>query len=282
MTAGAVAKVIESSAPEYQKDDLVFAFLSWSDIILFDTRTSPMPLIKLPSGIDPSDFLALGLTAQTAYSGLLGTGKATSKDSVIVVSAAAGATGSSVAQIAKNVLGVKNVWGIAGGPEKCKIAEQSGCDRCFDYRSPSFRTDFEKAAREAGFVDVYFDNTGGISSDVVMRVMSFRGRVVVCGAISIYEKDYDAPCDISAESWRVIIYKQLRVEGFIVTQSFDKEWQNKAQQDLMQWAKEGKLKPLKDIWEAKFEEVPTGMQKLLQGKNVGKLITKIVDYAKLE
>ena len=277
MAAFGVAKVIESFTPEFEKNDLVYGFVGWSDIILYDTRTSLMPLSKVPSGIDPSDYIALALTAQTAYSGILGTGKATSSDSVIVVSAAAGATGSMVVQIAKNVLGVKNVWGIAGGPEKCKVAEQSGCDRCFDYKSSSFRSDFEKAARKAGFIDVYFDNTGGISTDVVMRVMKFKGRVVLCGAIALYEKDDNAPSEISAESWRIIVYKQLRVEGFIVTLSFDQEWLSNATKDLVQWTKEGKLKPLKDVWEAKFEEVPIGIQKLLQGKNVGKLITKIVD-----
>lgn len=234
--------------------------------------------MKLPAGIDPADALALGLCAQTAYLGLTKWGSLDPKtDKLLVVSGAAGATGSMAIQMAKKVFGIETVWGIAGGAEKCTHVEsvEVGADKCWDYKQPGWEKAFFLAAREKGFVNLYFDNVAGRATNTVLKSMAMFGKVVACGAIALYNKEADDPSEIGAEAWIGITTKKLRVQGFIYHQGVTYEDLGNAAKKVMGWAMEGKLKVTKTVWEAGFEEVPTGMEKLFKGDSLGKLVTKI-------
>lgn len=125
-------------------------------------------------------------------------------DKVIVVSGAAGATGSIVVQIAKNILGFKTVIGIAGSTEKCDLLSTScGCDLVLNYKSSTFAQDLEDATPD--FIDVFFDNVGGWIMDTCMKRMNEHGRVVCCGALSSYDKDETKVMAMSAESYFLIV-----------------------------------------------------------------------------
>ncbi|KAI5780861.1 hypothetical protein EDC01DRAFT_667474 [Geopyxis carbonaria] len=274
MASFGVGTILATENPDFAVGDRVLGMLNWQDYIVVDPSKAVMPVTKIPEGIDPVDYLALGTTALTAYFGLLRTAGATSSDNVVVVSAAAGATGSVVTQIAKRVLGIKHVWGIVGSDEKCALAaEVGGCDRVFNYKREGWKAEFKDAAREAGGVNVYFDNVGGTITDAVLRNMTVGGRVAMCGAISGYDKP-EEPSGVTGEGWGHIIYRALKVEGFLVMQ-FMKDF-GSAGQELGKWAQEGKLQALKTVMEVGFEGVPQGMVRLLKGENNGKLVTKLV------
>lgn len=201
-----IGLVLESHHPKFQPGDLAEGMFGWAEHTVIPVDAPRFAVNKVAPEIDPAQYMALGMTALTAYFGFLYTAAATSKDSLVVVSGAAGATGSVVTQIAKRVLGIKNVWGIAGGAQKCKLVEeQCACDRSFDYKDPNWEKEFVKEAEKLGGVDVYFDNTGGPILDCILRnsTMKTGGRVACCGAISGYDNDEAAK--LSAESWRTIV-----------------------------------------------------------------------------
>ncbi|KAJ6259813.1 hypothetical protein Dda_5455 [Drechslerella dactyloides] len=296
MEAFGVAEIVESKNPDYQKGEQVFASMLWSDYCVL----TPSAIVFKVAG-DPTDTITLGITGLTAYFGLLNVGATTPKDATVVVSGAAGSTGSIVCQIAKNVLGIKNVVGIAGSDAKCEVLKRDcGCDVALNYKSPTFKRDFEAATPDD--IDVYFDNTGGEATDLAILRMKEFGRVVVCGAIGYYD-NYEQKGELSRASWMQIeapkvedtvwlpddpelqlrsltlswpiqICHKIRIEGFIIFQFADQF--AKGLGDLGQWAQEGKLKLIKQEWGAKVEDIPQGMLKLLRGENTGKLITKVV------
>jgi len=274
MGAFGIGRVISSSHSDYNGGDLLLGVFGWREYAVVPIPSTPTSFgpTKLPAGTDPADFLSLGFTALTAYFGLLSPRVvgATSSDKIVVVSGAAGATGSAATQIAKNVLGIELVIGIAGSKEKCElIKSQGGCDIAFNYKTPGWKEEFQKLVLDKGGIDVYFDNVGGEILELCLESMKKEGRIAACGAISGYDDPTKA--SISFKSWGQIIFQALKVQGFLASQ-FSSEFP-KAQSDLAEWTKAGKIKPLKTVFKAKFEEVPKGLEMLLQGKNTGKLIT---------
>ncbi|KAK6357361.1 hypothetical protein TWF718_001674 [Orbilia javanica] len=273
-----IYEILESRNAEFEKGDQVFARGNWADYCILspDTTGDAGAFLFKVQG-DPTALLTFGVTGITAYFGLLHSGAATSKDSTIVVSVAAGATGSVVCQIAKNVLGIKNVVGITGSDAKCEVLKKTcGCDYALNYRSPTFKADFEEATKDE--IDLYFDNTGGETLNMALLRMKEHGRVVSCGAISLYDDDDTKGAPVSAgisrEAWLQVIYHRVTIQGMLVTDFADQIM--KALTDLGTWVAEGKLQLIQDIWEAEIEEVPKGMLKLLRGENTGKLITKVI------
>ncbi|KAK6344170.1 hypothetical protein TWF696_007812 [Orbilia brochopaga] len=267
MEAFGVSEIVESRNPEYQKGDQVFGNIFWADYCILPVGSIVM---KVPG--DPTDIITLGISGLAAYFGLMNVGAVTPKDQTIVVSSAAGSTGSITCQIAKNILGIKHVVGVAGSDAKCeRLTKEFGCDVALNYKSPTFKQDFEAATPDD--IDVFMDNTAGEVTDLALMRMKDFGRVVISGAISYYD-EYDKKGDISRGSWMQIICHKIRIEGFIVFQ-FAEQFA-KALGDLGLWAQEGKVKLVKQVWDAKVEDVPKGMQKLLRGENTGKLITKLV------
>ncbi|KAK6538015.1 hypothetical protein TWF694_010908 [Orbilia ellipsospora] len=269
MEAFGVAEVLETRNKSYKTGDLIVATVHWTEYGIITPDN-----IYFKSFGDAADMVTLGLTGMTAYFGLLNVGAATPKDSTIVVSAAASSTGAIVCQIAKNVLGIKNVIGIAGSDAKCAmLTRDAGCDIALNYKSPTFRQEFEAATPND--IDLYFDNVGGEVTDMALLRMKDRGRVVVCGAISIYDRIHEkgGNVGISRASWLQVICHQVKIEGFIIFQFADQF--PRALGDLATWTQEGKLKLMKDIIQTDITEVPKGMSTLFKGENNGKLITQL-------
>lgn len=274
MPARGICMVLEtgSSAQKYKKGDLVIAQVGWSQYgVIGQDAIQPAPQVP---GMDPAIGLGvLGLTGTTAHYGLLTVGKATSSDQCVVVSGAAGATGSVVIQIAKHVLGISNVIGIAGGQEKCKWVESLGADRCIDYKSSSWKQELKQATKSK--TDVYFDNVGDEMLDTMLPLMIRHGRVVACGAISVY----NSPRPTQLRNWFEVISNRLSIMGFIVLDALPKI--KEIQGDLGSWIKDGKVKieegKSQTTKEAKIEQVPEVWKLLFTGGNSGKLVTKLVD-----
>ncbi len=179
--SGGVAEVISSNTDEYEAGQLLFGFTGWQDYVL---ASSANGYRALPPGVPPTLALSLfGVTGMTAYFGLIDVGRVKEGD-VVVVSGAAGATGSTVGQIAK-IKGAKKVIGIAGGPQKCA---QSSTSSASTRRSTTRATTSPSALHEAApdGIDLYFDNVGGEILDACLAQLALRGRIVLCGAISGY------------------------------------------------------------------------------------------------
>jgi NADPH-dependent curcumin reductase CurA len=208
----------------------------------------------------------LGMPGWTAYFGLLEVGQPKSGETV-VVSAASGAVGSVVGQIAK-IKGCRAV-GIAGGPEKCGyVKEELGFDACVDYKAGNLAADLKAAAPDG--IDVYFENVGGEILDTVLLQMNLRGRIAVCGLISAYNATQLPP---GPKNIRFVLIQRLKVQGLLVFDWADRVPEAIAQ--LGQWYTEGKLKIREDVREGGVDAFPDVLNLLYTGGNLGKLVLKI-------
>ncbi|MEM6792439.1 MAG: NADP-dependent oxidoreductase [Acidobacteriota bacterium] len=257
-----LGEVVSSSADGFAEGDLVSGSLGWQSYAL----AHPKEVQKVPKGQPLPLFLGpLGMTGLTAYFGLLEIG-APQAGETVVVSAAAGAVGSVVGQIAK-IRGCR-VVGIAGGPEKCALlTEELGFDAAVDYK----KDDLPKALKAAcpKGIDVYFDNVGGTILDVCLGLLNFKARVPFCGAISQYNATEPVP---GPYNYLSILINRARVEGFIVF-DFAKKYPEALQQ-LGRWVAEGKLEGRYDIMDG-LENAPQALLRLFDGSNKGKLIVQI-------
>lgn len=267
MNAFGVAEVIESKSSKYAKGSLIVGATTWSEYNIADA--SACSAVEKVGDLSESHFLgAFGLTGLTAYWGLHVV-RAGAGDTV-VVSGAAGATGSMVVQIAKHMLGCKRVIGIAGTDDKCKWVETLGADLCLNYKSSSFQDDLIKATE--GYVEVYFDNVGGEILDLMLLRIKKFGRIAACGAISGYNSS-DA---YGIKNWNEVIFNRIEIKGFIVLDAGAQS--GRIVGDLVQAYKDGKLKigaENETVVSTKFEGVPETWMKLFSGANTGKLVTKI-------
>ncbi|EUC35787.1 hypothetical protein COCCADRAFT_90009 [Bipolaris zeicola 26-R-13] len=274
MRSGAICEVVTSNSDSLKPGQLVIDFsLSWSEYLVVPAK-AVRPIQTDPSGaIRPTHFMgALGGTGLTAYYGLIDIARATATDTV-VVSGAAGATGSLVVQIAKHIVGCKRVIGIAGGAQKCKWVESLGADACVDYRSPSFKQDL-RAATE-GYVDVYFDNVGGDILSLMLTRMKKFGRVAACGAVSTYNTVDDS----GVKNWAEIVSNRIEVRGFIVLDAVEQGKTGAMIGELVKAAKEGKIQlgpETETVVPTKFEDVPKTWMMLFNGGNKGKLVTQLM------
>lgn len=277
MSARAIAEVLESTSESLKPGMLIFTDLGWTEFGVVDAEgLNPLP--DLPPGLTVTHYLgALGITGFTAYYGLKVVAEAKPED-VVVVSAAAGATGSMVVQIAKNIVGCKRVVGIAGGEKKCRwVEEHLGADICVDYKSDSFVDDLVKATGgENPDVNVYFDNVGGQILSLMLTRLAMFGRVAACGAISSYNESADQATGV--KNWLEIVVMRLQIRGFIVTDYLSQGKRGEMLQFLLKALKEGKLKigeENQQVVPAKFDDVPKVWMKLYDGSNTGKLVTKL-------
>ena len=208
----------------------------------------------------------LGMPGWTAYFGLLDVGQPKAGETV-VVSAASGAVGSIVGQIAK-IKGCRAI-GIAGGPEKCRTVTQDlGFDACVDYKAGNLAADLKAAAPKG--IDVYFENVGGEILDTVLMQMNLFGRIPVCGLISAYNA---TSVPEGPKNLRAVLTQRLRMQGLIV---FD--WANRIPEAVTQlgaWHKEGKLKIREDVREGGVDAFPDVLNLLYTGGNHGKLVLKV-------
>jgi NADPH-dependent curcumin reductase CurA len=208
----------------------------------------------------------LGMPGWTAYFGLLDVGQPKAGETV-VVSAASGAVGSLVGQIAK-IKGCRAV-GIAGGPEKCRyVTQELGFDACVDYKAGNLAADLKAAAPKG--IDVYFENVGGEILDTVLLQMNRFGRIPVCGLISAYNATSVPP---GPKNLRCVLTQRLKMQGLIV---FD--WADRVPEAIAQlgaWYKEGKLKIREDVREGGLDAYPDVLNLLYTGGNLGKLVLKV-------
>lgn len=273
MQARGLAEVLDSKSTDFHKGDMVMASTGWSEYSVVEAKAC-QPVPELPDGLSRTHYLgALGLTGLTAYYGVKEVGETKAGD-VVVVSGAAGATGSMAVQIAKKIIGAKTVVGIAGSEEKCRWVEELGADKCVNYKKEGFRKDLVEAmGGETTYADVYFDNVGGEMLDLMLSRMAKHGRVVACGAISGYNDNQGTVL----KNYFDVINMRLQIRGMMVL-----DYLHKVQEVIgifRQAMQEGKLKVSKDnehVVEADFDEVPKVWMTLFEGANTGKLVTKIM------
>jgi len=208
----------------------------------------------------------LGMPGWTAYFGRLDVGQPKPGETV-VVSAAAGAVGSLVGQIAK-IKGCRAV-GIAGGPAKCRyVTQELGFDGCVDYKAGGLAQQLKAACPQG--IDVNFENVGGEILDTVLLQMNVAGRIALCGLISGYNATEVPP---GPKNIRAVLTQRLKMQGLIVFDWADRVPEAIAQ--LGQWHKEGKLRIREDVREGGIDAFPEVLNLLYTGGNFGKLVLKV-------
>ncbi|MGI9329035.1 MAG: NADP-dependent oxidoreductase [Pseudomonadales bacterium] len=268
MRAGSVAQVVESKHPDFAKGDLVQTTGGWQDFVVVAPGQGVMGLSKLPEGVPPTLPLSvLGVTGLTAYFGLLDLGEPKAGETVLV-SGAAGATGSVAGQIAR-IKGCR-VVGIAGGPEKCQwLIDEAGFDAVIDYKNEDVNARIGELCPNK--VDVFFDNVGGDILEAALNHINMKARVVLCGGISAYNATEPVPGPANLMN---LVINRARMEGFIVIDYMDRA--HIAVPELMGWIQSGELKHKEDLQEG-FENIPDTLNRLFTGKNLGKQLLKIAD-----
>ncbi|KAM8803670.1 prostaglandin reductase 1 isoform 1-T1 [Rhynchonycteris naso] len=262
-----VARVVESKNSAFPTGTVVLASSGWTTHSISDGKELENLPVEWPDTLPLSLALGtVGMPGLTAYFGLLNICSAKGGETVLV-NAAAGAVGSVVGQIAK-LKGCK-VVGAAGSDEKVAYLKKLGFDVAFNYKTVKSLEETLKKACPDGY-DCYFDNVGGEFSNVVIPQMKKFGRIAICGAISTYNSTHPLPPGPSPE---VIIYQQLRMEGFIVSR-WQGEVKQKALKDLLKWVSEGKIQFQEYITEG-FENTPAAFMGMLKGDNLGKTIVKV-------
>jgi NADPH-dependent curcumin reductase CurA len=261
---GAVGEVLSSNSDRYSEGDLVFGMNGWQDYAIADEGERTMQ--TLPEGIDPTAALSVfGVTGMTAYFGLIEVGRIQEGDTV-VVSGAAGATGSIVGQIAR-IKGASRVVGIAGGAEKCAwLTDELGFDAAIDYKAADVAAGLREACPDK--IDLFFDNVGGEILDICLAQLALRGRIVLCGAIATYnEREVRGPAN-----YRALIARRGRMEGFIILDFIPRF--PEAQMQMGGWIAEGKIKFRTHLVEG-LENAPDALNLLFTGGNTGKVIVAV-------
>ncbi len=261
MEGGAVGEVVESTAPGLQPGDLVVHMAGWRDEAVLPGAAAT----KLPElGVEPQAFLGnLGLTGGTAYFGLLDAASAKEGDTVFV-SAAAGAVGSAVVQIAK----ARNmtVIGSARGPEKCEFVRSLGADAAIDYSAGPLVKSLAAAAPDG--IDVYFDNVGGDHLDAALAVARRDARFAICGMIDAYNSGQPT----SLRYIMRIIAARIRLQGFIYTDYLPRL--GEFYRDMGGWIAGGQVKSRDTVVEG-IERMPDAFLGLFEGANTGKMLVKL-------
>jgi len=265
MRAGAAGRVIASKNPKFAVGDFVtggfgvqeYAVSDGASVIKVDAKAFALPVY----------LGTLGMPGMTAYFGLLEIGQPKAGETV-VVSAAAGAVGSVVGQIAK-IKGCRTV-GLAGGPAKCQyVVRDLGFDACIDYKHEKV---YEALRRECPKgIDVYFDNVGGEILDVALAQLNRGARIPLCGAISQYNNREGMQ---GPKNYLSLLVNRAMIKGFIVF-DFAERYAEAAGQ-MTGWMAAGKLKSREDIVPG-LETFPETLLKLFTGENFGKLILKVAD-----
>jgi hypothetical protein len=265
MRAGAAGQVVASRHAQFKEGDVVFGMFGWQDYAVSDGRGF-VDVTRLPRGVPiPLCLSALGLTGLTAYYGMIEVGAVMAGQNVLV-SGAAGATGSVAAQIAK-IRGAR-VVGIAGGPKKCEyLTRELGLDAAIDHRAGNLPARLKELFPRG--VDVFFDNVGGETLDAALLHLAPRARVVMCGAISVYNDMEHTP---PLKNYNRLMVVRARMEGILVT-DYAARFPEAARQ-LAQWVGEGRVRSEVDIVEG-LEQAPEALARLFTGANLGKQLVRL-------
>jgi NADPH-dependent curcumin reductase CurA len=260
-----VGEVVESNNDAYQPGQMLVGLTGWQDYVIADTAQRPLQV--LPDGVPPAIALGvLGVTGMTAYFGMTDVGHVSEGD-VVVVSGAAGATGSAAGQVAA-IKGAAKVVGIAGGPEKCAyIVDELGFDEAIDYKSEKVAARLREACPDG--IDLYWDNVGGSILNDCLGQLAMKGRVVLCGAISGYNSREAAQ---GPTNYINLLIRRGRMEGFIILDYMGRFPQ--AQAEMAQWLGEGRIKSSEHVVEG-LEHAPDALNLLFTGGNTGKVVVKL-------
>jgi len=256
--------VLESNHPDYPVGALVSGHMGWRRYLVSDGRS--FPLRKIPAGIPPATALnVLGITGLTAWFGMLDIGMPQAGNTVLV-SGAAGATGSVAGQLAR-IAGAR-VIGIAGGRAKCEwLVSDLGFDAAIDYKSEN--TAERVAALCPDGLDVYFDNVGGEILDIALANLADRARVVLCGGISRYN---ESGAIAGPVNYFNLVYRRARMEGFIVLDYAPRF--SEAIAGLTKHLDSGALRHRETILQG-FEQMPQALIDLFRGGNMGKQLVVV-------
>jgi NADPH-dependent curcumin reductase CurA len=264
MRALGVGRVVASRHPKFTEGAYVsgvfgvqeYALSDGSGVVAVDPKVAPLTV----------HLGALGMTGLTAYFGLLDVGKL-EPGQTVVVSAAAGAVGSVVGQIAK-IKGCRAV-GIAGGPEKCRVlTDELGFDAAIDYRSENVAAALREHCPDR--IDVYFDNVGGDILDAALTRLARGARVVICGAVSQYNTTGEVR---GPANYLALLVDRASMQGFLV---FDyAQRYGEAARELAGWFREGKLRSHEEVVEGGLDAFPDALLRLFTGDHIGKLVLKV-------
>jgi NADPH-dependent curcumin reductase CurA len=260
MCGHTVSEVVESRNPAFRAGDIVAGYDGWQSYAVSSGRE----LRKLDPGLPPTTALGvLGMPGMTAFVGLMDIGQPKAGETV-VVSAASGAVGSVVGQLAK-IKGCRAV-GVAGSDAKCRyVVEELGFDACVNHRSADLKTALRDACPSG--IDVYFENVGGVVQEAVLRLINVGARISLCGLIA----EYNAPPS-PGPSWRLLLVKRAMVRGFIVSDHNDRA--PAFLQEVAPLVAQGRIKYREDIVDG-LDNAPSAFIGLLEGKNFGKLIVRV-------
>jgi NADPH-dependent curcumin reductase CurA len=260
-------RVVRSRHPGFSEGDLVSGLVGWQDYAVIKP-VGVFGVTKLPPGMPLEKALGtLGPNGLTAYFGLLDIGRPQPGETV-VVSSAAGATGSLVGQIAK-LKGCRAI-GIAGGAEKCRwLTEVAGSDAAIDYKADRVEQKLADACPKG--IDIYFDNVGGEILDAALARLAFHGRVVLCGAIADYNATEPPP---GPRNYLALLNQRGRMEGFNVLDYYARA--QEAVTELADWIAQGKLKDRVDVQRG-LENAPAALRRLFLGQNQGKQLLRVAN-----
>ena len=262
MVGQTVGEVVESKHPGFKRGDHVLTSLGWQG---YGVAKGKELRVVDASRVPASYYLGiLGMPGMTAWFGLFEIGKPKAGET-LVVSAASGAVGSVVGQLAKSE-GLR-VVGIAGGREKCDyVVKELGFDACVDHRGGKLADDLRAACPKG--IDIDFENVGGEVLDTILRQTNFQARVIICGLIA----EYNATQPYGYRSMRAILVNRIRMQGMIV---FDwKDRYEEAIADLGARVAAGKLRYRESIVDG-LENAPQGLIALLGGRNFGKQLVRL-------
>ena len=266
MRAGSVSEVVESKHPDFKPGELVQTTGCWQDFAVVAPGQGPVGVNKLPPGVPPEMMLSiLGITGMTAYFGLLDHGQPEEGETVLV-SGAAGATGSVVGQIAK-LKGCRTI-GIAGGEKKCAwLTDVAKFDGAIDYKS-------EDVSERIGALcpnkwDVFFDNVAGPILEAALNHLNLYSRVVMCGGIANYNNIEPEP---GPNNLMNIVTNRGRMQGFIILDYLPRAME--AIEALVGWVTAGDIVYEVDVQEG-FDNIPKTLQRLYTGENFGKQLLRI-------
>ena len=263
MTGGAVAEVVESRAPGFAVGDIVNAHIGWQSHAVMDAAD----LRKVDPSLAPISTAVgiLGMPGSTAYFGLLDICDPQPGETV-VVSAASGAVGALVGQIAR-IKGCRAV-GVAGSDAKCAyVLNELGFDAVINYKTQNVPEALAAACPDG--IDVYFDNVGGATLDAVLDQINIGARISICGMISEYNHEEPA---LAPRPTRALLTKQARMEGFLMFQFADRHEEGRRQ--MAEWIRDGRLVYREDFVDG-LEAAPRAFIGLLRGENFGKLIVRV-------
>jgi NADPH-dependent curcumin reductase CurA len=265
MRAGGVGRVIASKHSDFAVGDHLYGVFGVQEY----ARTDGSSAYKVDPALAPLPVYlgTLGVTGLTAYFGLLDIGQP-QPGQTVVVSAAAGAVGSMVGQIAR-IKGCRAV-GIAGGPDKCRfIVDELGFDAAIDYKSEDVKRALAEHCPDR--IDVYFDNVGGDILDAALTRLARGARVVICGAISQYNS---AGPRLGPANYMALLVDRASMKGFLVFDYADRYAE--AIDEMAGWMAAGKLTPKEHVVDG-LQSFHDALLKLFKGENVGKLVLKVGD-----